>query len=327
LLVIGCGVGLRASIEVKKNNLSVKVLGKRPKNDSHTVLAAGGINASFGNLDHDDSWEEHFADTYLEGYKIGDPYSIEIMAKEATDAVSEIDSWGANFEKLKNGKFNQRYFGAHSFRRTCFSGDYTGRSIINTLLNKSKTMGIPIYDNEYVSELLVKDEICFGAISINIISGEKTIHFADSVILCNGGHTKIWKRSSSRNQENTGDGLLLGLKVGCELVDMEMVQFHPTGMILPEKMSGTLVTEAVRGEGGKLYNGKGERFMINYDRKRMELSTRDIVAIANYTEIKEGRSSPNGGVFLDISHKDKDFIISKIPNIYKQFLESHLLDI
>tara|TARA_A100001388_G_scaffold232323_1_gene184918 strand:- start:3009 stop:4754 length:1746 start_codon:yes stop_codon:yes gene_type:complete len=328
ILVIGCGgAGLRAAIEVKKNNLSVKVLGKRPKSDSHTVLAAGGINASFGNLDHCDSWEEHFADTYLEGYKVGDPDLIEIMAKKAIDAVTEIDNWGADFEKLENGKFNQRYFGAHTYRRTCFSGDYTGQSILNTLLNKSKTYGIPIYDDEYVSDLLVEDKKCFGAISINLTSGEKTIHLADAVILCTGGHTKIWKISSSRKQENTGDGLFLGLKAGCQLIDMEMVQFHPTGMIMPEEMAGTLVTEAVRGEGGKLFNGLGERFMINYDHERMELSTRDKVAIANYTEIKEGRTSPNGGVFLDISHKDKDFIISKIPKIYRQFLEYQMLDI
>ena len=164
VLVIGCGgAGLRAAIEVKAQNLSVKVLGKRSKYDAHTVLAAGGINASFGNLDSEDSWLHHFADTYLEGYRIGDPRLIEIMAKNSLEAVSEIDKWGANLEKLNNGKLNQRFFGAHSFRRTCFSGDYTGYSILQALLKKANSLKIPIFDCEYVSSLLVKENNCFGA--------------------------------------------------------------------------------------------------------------------------------------------------------------------
>ncbi len=328
VLIIGCGgAGLRAAIEVKKHNLNVKVLGKRPKIDSHTVLAAGGINASFGNLDHEDSWHCHFADTYNEGYGIGDPEAIEIMAKEACTAVEEIDKWGANLDKLDNGKLNQRYFGAHSYRRTCFSGDFTGQSILNSLLKKAHSLKIPIFDSEYVSDLLIIDNQCFGAMSINISNGERTIHLADSVILCTGGHTRIWKKSSSRKKENTGDGLHLALKSGCKLIDMEMVQFHPTGMLFPEDIAGTLVTEAVRGEGGKLFNKNGERFMEKYDLKRMELSTRDIVARANYSEIAAGRGTSRGGVLLDISHKSKDFILKKIPKIYRQFIEAQMIDI
>ena len=160
-----------------------------------------------------------------------------------------------------------------------------------------------------------------------LIQVKKFVHLADSVILATGGHTRIWKRSSSRINENTGDGIHLALKAGCELVDMEMVQFHPTGMVLPEQLAGTLVTEAVRGEGGKLINSLGERFMSKYDEERMELSTRDKVAIANYKEITEGRATKNGGVFLDISHKDKKFILSKLPRIYRQFIETQMLDI
>ena len=150
---------------------------------------------------------------------------------------------------------------------------------------------------------------------------------ADSIIVAAGGHTRLWRKSSSRRNENTGDGFFLGLKAGCKLSDMEMVQFHPTGMVVPEEMAGTLVTEAVRGEGGKLVNSDGERFMKNYDSERMELSTRDRVAMANYTEIVEGRGSPNGGVYLDISHKDKDFIIEKLPRMYRQFLDTLMIDI
>ena len=328
VLVIGCGgAGLRSAIEIKKNGLDVIILGKRPKTDAHTALAAGGINAAFGNLDSEDSWEQHFIDTYLEGYGIGDPLKIEIMAKESPLLVKEIDKWGANFEKLKNGKLDQRFFGAHKYRRTCYSGDFTGLSILKTLLNKSDELKIPVYDNQYVTELLIRENNCFGAMSFNIYSSERTVYFADAVILCTGGHTRLWKKSSSRKNENTGDGYYLGLKAGCKLIDMEMVQFHPSGMVFPEENEGTLVTEAVRGEGGKLINNKGERFMKNYDPKRMELSTRDKVAIANYKEIVEGRGTKNGGVFLDISHKSKDFIVEKLPSIYRQFLKTQMLDI
>jgi len=328
VLVIGCGgAGLRSAIEIKKSGLDVCILGKRPKTDAHTVLAAGGINAALGNLDKEDSWEQHFIDTYLEGYGIGDPLKVEIMAKESPSLVKEIDKWGANFAKLKNGELDQRFFGAHKYRRTCYSGDFTGLSILKTLLKKSDELKIPIYDNQYVTELLIRENTCFGVMSFNLSTSERTVHFADAVILCTGGHTRLWKKSSSRKNENTGDGYYLGLKGGCELIDMEMVQFHPSGMVLPEEIEGTLVTEAVRGEGGKLINNKGERFMKDYDPKRMELSTRDRVAIANYTEIIEGRGTKNGGVFLDISHKSKEFIIEKLPSIYRQFLEAQMLDI
>ena len=328
VLIIGCGgAGLRAAIAVKMAGLQVSVLGKRNKKDAHTVLAAGGINAAFGNGDYDDSWGHHFADTYLEGYGIGDEYQIEIMAKESPKLVTEIDKWGANLEKLKNGCLDQRFFGAHTYRRTCYAGDYTGLTILKTLLNKAESLKIPIHDSQYVTEILVNDKVCFGAMSFDTSTGERTVHLADAVILCTGGHTKIWRRSSSRKRENTGDGYYLSLKAGCELIDMEMVQFHPSGMLYPDEFAGTLVTEAVRGEGGILLNNKGERFMVNYDSERMELSTRDRVAMANYQEIAEGRGTSKGGVYLDISHKSKEFILEKIPSIYKQFLEIQNLDI
>ena len=328
VLVIGSGgAGLRAAIEAKQLGMEVTVLGKRQSTDVHTVLAAGGINAAFGNVDKDDSWEQHFADTYIEGYGLSEPEVVELMAKESPMLVEEIDGWGANFAKLPNGKIDQRFFGAHTYRRTCYSGDYTGRSILFALLNKVKSLNIPILDSQYVSDLLVEDNVCFGAMAFDIQSGERTVFLADSVIIAAGGHTRLWRKSSSRRNENTGDGFHLALKAGCRLSDMEMVQFHPTGMVIPEEMAGTLVTEAVRGEGGKLLNNEGKRFMENYDSERMELSTRDRVAMANYTEIVEGRGSPNGGVYLDISHKGKDFIIEKLPRMYRQFLDTLMIDI
>tara|TARA_B100001057_G_scaffold117810_1_gene116371 strand:+ start:685 stop:2460 length:1776 start_codon:yes stop_codon:yes gene_type:complete len=328
VLVIGSGgAGLRAAIEAKKLGVEVTVIGKRLKEDVHTVLAAGGVNAAFGNVDSEDSWQQHFADTMIEGYGLSDPKLVEIMAKKAPKLVKEIDKWGANFAKLKNGKIDQRFFGAHTYRRTCYSGDYTGRSILMALLKKAKSLKIPIFDSQYVTEILVHDNISFGAMTFNIQNGERTVFLADSVILAAGGHTRIWRKSSSRRNENTGDGFYLGLKAGCELIDMELVQFHPTGMVIPEEMAGTLVTEAVRGEGGRLLNKNGERFMKNYDPNRLELSTRDVVAMANYTEIVEGRGTDNGGVFLDISHKPKEFIVEKLPRMYRQFLDTLMIDI
>jgi succinate dehydrogenase / fumarate reductase flavoprotein subunit len=328
VLVIGTGgAGLRAAIEAKKEGVDVIVLGKRLKEDAHTVLAAGGINAAFGNVDPQDSWEQHFADTMLEGYGLAEPRSVEIMAKESPELVSEIDEWGANFAKLSDGKLDQRFFGAHTYRRTCYSGDYTGRSILNALIKKVSDFKIPILDSQYVTELLVHKEICFGVMAFDIKTGERTVFLADSIILAAGGHTRIWRKSSSRRNENTGDGFYLSLKAGCSLQDMELIQFHPTGMVIPEEMAGTLVTEAVRGEGGRLINGKGERFMENYDPERMELSARDKVAMANYTEIIEGRGTPNNGVYLDISHKSKDLIIEKLPRMYRQFLDTLMIDI
>ena len=328
VLVVGSGgAGLRAAIEAKQMGMEVTVLGKRQSTDVHTVLAAGGINAAFGNVDKNDSWEQHFADTFIEGYGLSEPEVVELMAKESPMLVEEIDKWGANFAKLPNGKIDQRFFGAHTYRRTCYSGDYTGRSILFALLNKVKSLNIPILDSQYVSDLLVEDNVCFGAMAFDIQSGERTVFLADSVIIAAGGHTRLWRKSSSRRNENTGDGFHLALKAGCRLSDMEMVQFHPTGMVIPEEMAGTLVTEAVRGEGGKLLNSEGKRFMENYDSERMELSTRDRVAMANYTEIVEGRGSPNGGVYLDISHKGKDFIIEKLPRMYRQFLDTLMIDI
>ena len=328
VLVIGSGgAGLRAAIEAKMAGIEVTVLGKRAKEDVHTVLAAGGINAAFGNVDPQDSWQQHFADTFIEGYGIAEPRMIELMAKEAPTLVEEIDQWGAKFAKLPNGKLDQRFFGAHTYRRTCYSGDYTGRAILQALIRQATSLNIPIHDSQYVTELLISDDTCFGAMSFDIKNGERTVFLADAVILAAGGHTRIWRKSSSRRNENTGDGFYLGLKAGCKLTDMEMVQFHPTGMVIPEQIAGTLVTEAVRGEGGLLINGKGERFMAKYDSKRMELSTRDRVAMANYTEIIEGRGTEHGGVYLDISHKEKDFIIEKLPRMYRQFLDTLMIDI
>ena len=332
VLIIGSGgAGLRAAIAAHENGCEVMVIGKRIRNDAHTTLAAGGINAALGTVDPDDNWVQHFVDTYQEGYHIGDPKTVEILVKDAPNRVEELVDWGAPFARTADGKLDQRYFGAHTFRRTCYVGDYTGRAILNTLVEKVEQLQIPIIDMTYVSRLLVNTQNgqkqCFGAMAFDINSGERTVFLSDSVVLAAGGHTRIWRRSSSRRDENTGDAMRLALNAGCRLSDMEMVQFHPTGMVHPESLAGTLVTEAVRGEGGRLTNSNGERYMEKYDSVRMELSTRDRVALANYTEISEGRGTENNGVYLDISHVDKGIILEKLPRMYRQFMESQMLDI
>ena len=332
VLVIGSGgAGLRAAIAAHEQGSEVLIIGKRIRNDAHTTLAAGGINAVLGTVDPEDSWTQHFVDTYQEGYRIADPKTVEILVKDAPNRVHELVDWGAPFATTESGELDQRYFGAHTYRRTCYAGDYTGRAILNTLIRRVEELQIPIRDMTYVSKLLVDNHAdgkqCFGAIAFDIIDGSRTVYLADSVILAAGGHTRIWRRSSSRRDENTGDAMRLALQAGCSLADMEMVQFHPTGMVHPESLAGTLVTEAVRGEGGRLTNINGERYMINYDPQRMELSTRDRVALANYREISEGRGTKNNGVYLDVSHVAKEKILDKLPRMYRQFMESQMLDI
>jgi len=263
----------------------------------------------------------------IEGHYLSNPRAVEILTREAPAAVLELADWGCPFARLPDGRLDQRFFGAHRYRRTCYAGDFTGRAMLFTLADKVSELGIEIHENRYVSQLLIRDGVCFGAMAFDLQSGERTIYLADAVILAAGGHTRIWRRSSSRRDENTGDGFALALGAGATLADMEMVQFHPTGMVAPEDMAGALVTEAVRGEGGRLYNNQRERFMERYDPERLELSARDRVALANYTEIIEGRAGPHGGVFLDISHRSKQEILEKLPRMYRQFMESQMLDI
>jgi succinate dehydrogenase / fumarate reductase, flavoprotein subunit len=327
VLVIGTGAaGLRAAIAADQAGSEVVVIGKRRRDDAHTVLAAGGINAALGTVDPQDSWQQHYADTLREGYYLADPRVVEILAREAPAAVLELADWGAPFARTPDGRLDQRFFGAHRWRRTCYAGDWTGRAILRALAAKVAELGVTVIDDQYVSKLLVTDGTCFGALAFELETGERTAFLADAVVLAAGGHTRIWRRSSSRRDENTGDGMYLALQAGCQLADMELVQFHPTGMVAPEEAAGTLVTEAVRGEGGQLKNALGERFMASYDPERMELSARDRVALANYTEITQGRGGPNRGVFLDITHLGKDQILEKLPRMYRQFLELQMLD-
>ena len=328
VLVIGTGAaGLRAAIELAESGHQVLCVGKRRRDDAHTVLAAGGINAALGTMDPEDSWQQHAADTIAEAYHLADPRVVELLAREAPAAIDDLVRYGAEFAREADGRLSQRYFGAHTYRRTCFAGDYTGREMQRALVNRVTELGVQVNDDLYITRLLVHEGRVFGAYGFDVDDGTRHVILADAVILAAGGHTRIWRRSSSRRDENTGDAMRLAADAGCRLRDMELVQFHPTGMISPEESAGTLVTEAVRGEGGILRNADGERFMERYDPERLELSTRDRIALANYTEIAEGRGTPAGGVLLDISHLDRETLLARLPRMYRQFIDLAMLDI
>jgi succinate dehydrogenase / fumarate reductase flavoprotein subunit len=328
VLVVGTGAaGLRAAIELAERGVQVLCVGKRRRDDAHTVLASGGINAALGTMDPEDGWEQHAADTLREGYWLSDPASVELLCRQAPSAIDDLVRWGARFAQEEDGRLTQRFFGAHRFRRTCFAGDYTGREIQRVLVARAADAGVEMRDDVYVTRLLVHDGRVFGAYGFDVDDGTRRVIVADAVVLAAGGHTRSWRRSSSRRDENTGDAMRLAADAGCRLRDMELVQFHPTGMVFPEESAGTLVTEAVRGEGGILRNALGERFMERYDPERLELSTRDRVALANYTEIAEGRGTEHGGVLLDVSHLQRDAILDRLPRMYRQFVDLAMLDI
>ncbi|PPL20279.1 L-aspartate oxidase [Microterricola pindariensis] len=328
VLVIGTGgSGLRAAIELAEMGVDVLAVGKRPRNDAHTSLAAGGINAALGTMDEEDSWQQHAADTITESYNLANPHTVEIVARGAEQGIRDLERYGMNFAREDDGRISQRFFGAHTFRRTAFAGDYTGLEIQRTLVGRAEQLDVAILDSVYITRLLVRGNQVFGAYGFDINTGTRYLIHADAVILAAGGHNRIWRRTSSRRDENTGDSFRLAVEAGARLRDPELVQFHPSGIIEPESAAGTLISEAARGEGGILRNANGERFMERYDPERMELSTRDRVALAAYTEIKEGRGTANGGVWLDVSELPRSVIMERLPRVYQTMMELQMLDI
>jgi succinate dehydrogenase / fumarate reductase, flavoprotein subunit len=347
VLIIGGGsAGLRAAIEAHDAGAHVLIISKSKKGDPHTTLARGGINAALGTMDPDDTWIIHAADTLREGEFLADYERVETLCKSAPDAINELVNWGARFHREKDGRLTQRFFGAHTYRRTVFYEDWTGEEIIRVLMERVNQRKIEIIDDVYVLKLLksaddVKEEGSAtataaaegiggevrGALGIDLKKKEIVVFECKSLILAAGGYTRVYSVSSSRVFENYGEGVALAYEAGVDLVDMEMVQFHPTGMVWPEKAVGTLATEAIRGEGGILLNSKGERFMKNYYPERMELGPRDIVARANYNEIISGRGTEHGGVWLDITHLSKEKILDRLPTMYEQFKKLDGIDI
>jgi succinate dehydrogenase / fumarate reductase flavoprotein subunit len=327
VLIIGAGgAGLRAAIEAMAQGARVGLVCKSLLGKAHTVMAEGGIAAAMANVDKADDWRTHFRDTMRGGKFLNNWRMAQLHAQEAPERVRELEQWGALFDRTEDGQILQRAFGGHTFKRLCHVGDRTGLEMIRTLQDRGVQQGFDVYMECTITRLIKDGDRIAGAFGYWREQGRFVAFKAKSVVIATGGIGKAWKITSN-SWEYTADGMALAYEAGAELLDMEFVQFHPTGMVWPPGVQGILVTEAVRGEGGTLKNNRGERFMEKHDPKRMELSTRDVVARAIYTEVKEGRGTPHGGAYLDISHKPAEYVKKKLPSMYHQFKELADVDI
>ena len=327
VLIIGAGgAGLCAAIAALAEGATVGVVCKSLLGKAHTVMAEGGIAAAMANVDKGDDWRTHFGDTMRGGKFLNNWRMAQIHAQEAPERVRELEQWGALFDRTSDGEILQRAFGGHTFKRLCHVGDRTGLEMIRTLQDRGVNLGIDVYMECAITRLLKDGERVAGAFGYWRETGRFVVFKAKTVVIATGGIGKAW-RITSNSWEYTGDGMALAYDAGAELLDMEFVQFHPTGMVWPPGVQGILVTEAVRGEGGTLKNKDGERFMERYDPEKMELSTRDVVARAIYTEAREGRGTEHGGAYLDISHKPAEYVKRKLPSMYHQFRELADVDI
>ena len=357
VLVIGAGgAGLRAAIEAKTAGADVGLVCKSLLGKAHTVMAEGGVAAAMGHVAPNDSWQTHFRDTMVGGKLLNNPRMAQLHALEAPERVRELELWGAVFDRTNDGRILQRPFGGHTHPRLAHVGDRTGLEMIRTLQDRAVALGIQVYMECTVTRLITGPNGVTGAVGYWRTTGGPIVFPAKAIVLATGGIGKAYEVTSN-SWEYSGDGQALAYEAGAELMDMEFVQFHPTGMVWPPGVRGLLVTEAVRGEGGILRNKDGERFMWKYlpedrraeyaatdeeasrwvtalsearqtdARRPPELSTRDNVARAIYTEVREGRGSPHGGVFLDISYLPPDHVRRKLPSMYDQFKELADVDI
>jgi succinate dehydrogenase / fumarate reductase flavoprotein subunit len=353
VIVIGAGgAGLRAAIAAHDAGAKTAVICKSLLGKAHTVMAEGGIAAAMGNVYPDDNWQVHFRDTMRGGKLLNHWRMAELHAKEAPERVWELEQWGALFDRTEDGLISQRDFGGHRYARLAHVGDRTGLEMIRTLQQRTVSLGIDVFMECTVTRLLKGHGRISGAFAYWRESGRFVVFEAPAVILATGGIGKSWKVTSN-SWEYTGDGLALALRAGGTLVNMEFVQFHPTGMVWPPSVRGLLVTESVRGDGGVLLNSEGRRFMYDYipeffkaetsdseaegdrwytdkvnNRRPAELLPRDEVARAINSEIKAGRGSPHGGVFLDIANRrSPEYIKKRLPSMYHQFMELAEVDI
>ncbi len=358
VLVIGAGgAGLRAAIEAAGSGVTVGLICKSLLGKAHTVMAEGGMAAAMGHNDDRDSWKVHFADTMRGGQYVNNWRMAEIHAVEAPDRVRELEAWGAVFDRTPDGRINQRNFGGHRYPRLAHVGDRTGLELIRTLQDHTTYLGVTVHMEHTVIELLLDGGRAAGVLAYDRERGRFHAFTAKAIVMATGGAGRAFKVTSN-SWEGTGDGHALAYRAGAQLIDMEFIQFHPTGMVWPPSVRGILVTEGVRGEGGVLRNSEGRRFMFddipdNYKpqtasdpeegwrytqgdksaRRPPELLTRDHVARCINREVKAGRGSPHGGVFLDIAWiKEKrsdapDHIKRKLPSMYHQFKELADLDI
>ncbi len=357
VLVIGAGgAGLRAAIEAQAAGANVGLVCKSLLGKAHTVMAEGGVAAALAHVAASDTWQIHFRDTMVGGKLLNNPRMAELHATEAPDRVRELELWGAVFDRTDDGRILQRPFGGHTHPRLAHVGDRTGLEMIRTLQDRAVASGITVYMECTITRLITGQAGVTGAFGYWRTTGQPILFPAKAIVLATGGIGKAYEVTSN-SWEYSGDGQALAYEAGADLIDMEFVQFHPTGMVWPPGVRGLLVTEAVRGEGGILRNADGERFMWKYlpedrrdeyaatddeakrwvtalsegretdARRPPELSTRDNVARAIYTEVKEGRGSPHGGVFLDISYLPPEHVRRKLPSMYDQFKELADVDI
>jgi succinate dehydrogenase / fumarate reductase flavoprotein subunit len=353
VIVIGAGgAGLSAAISAAEHGADVGVVCKSLLGKAHTVMAEGGIAASLGNVEEEDSWRKHFLDTMKGGWGLNDPKMAEIHAKESPERVQTLQEWGALFDRTEEGDIHQRPFGGHRHDRLAHVGDRTGLEMLRTLQDKAVAEDIDVYQECTVTSLLQDGERVAGAFGYWRDDGTPVLFRAKAVVLATGGVGKLY-RITSNSWEYTADGHAMAMRAGAELVDMAFVQFHPTGMVWPKSVQGTLVTEGVRGEGGVLLNSDGERFMFEYvpeayegsvaeteaeaqrwvdgdedARPPPELLTRDVVARAILDEVSAGRGSEHGGAYLDIaSQRSDEFIHQKLPAMVHQFKKLAGIDI
>jgi succinate dehydrogenase flavoprotein subunit len=354
VVVIGAGgAGLRAAIEASAQKAKVALVCKSLLGKAHTVMAEGGAAAALGNVFSEDNWRVHFRDTMRGGKMHNNWRMAQIHAQEAPDRIRELEAWGALFDRTPDGRINQRPFGGHTYSRLAHVGDRTGLEMIRVLQDKGVHSGLDVHMECTIVRLFAGGGRIAGALGYFRETGRFVLFRAPAIVLATGGIGKAWQITSN-SWEYTGDGHALAYEAGAELIDMEFMQFHPTGMVWPPSVRGILVTEGVRGEGGVLRNSAGERFMFRYmpdmfkgdfaeteaesdawvkgerkkNRRPPELLTRDVVAKAITKEIAEGRGSPHGGVFLDIASKQSpDYIKKKLPSMYHQFKELAQVDI
>jgi len=348
VIVIGAGgAGLRAAIEAQQRGLRTALVCKSLLGKAHTVMAEGGVAAAMGNVWAEDNWKVHFRDTMRGGKMLNNWRMAQLHAQESPDRVLELEAWGALFDRTKDGRILQRDFGGHRYARLAHVGDRTGLELIRTLQQKAVSLGIDVFMECKILRLLADaDGTVSGAVGYRRPTGEFIIFEAKAVVLATGGIGKSWKYTSN-SWESTGDGHAMAIWAGADLIDMECVQFHPTGMVWPLSVRGILVTEGVRGDGGVLRNSEGKRFMFDYvadmfraetadseaegdrwyedhlnNRRPPELLPRDEVARSINSEVKAGRGSPHGGVFLDIaSRRSPEYIRRRLPSMYHQFME------
>ncbi|MFX1564144.1 MAG: FAD-binding protein [Promethearchaeota archaeon] len=321
ILIVGAGgAGCRAAISASNSNQEITVITKDIAGKAHTVMAEGGINASLGNLDPDDNWEIHARDTCNAGAFLNDQRLVEILAKESSNRVFDLENFGAVFSRTPDGLIMQRPFGHQTYRRTCYAGDRTGHEILSTLSKELRRRDIRIADEVHATSLLLNGKRVVGVAAVNIRTGRFCVYKAKATIMAAGGAGRVYAVTTNA-QADVGSGYAMAFKAGVELVDMEQFQFHPTGTAFPPAARGRLVTEGVRGEGGILLNKQGERFMEKYNPRLMELAGRDEVARSIATEILEGRGTENEAVYLDVSFLPARIIEERLPTMLEDFLD------